>query len=260
LLETTQPFADAFVASLYDAFPFDADLALYRELASETGGRVLEAACGTGRVLVPLALAGFSVVGLDVSAEMLSLARAKLAGAEDGARGRGRLVEADMRSFDLGEQFDLAVVAAKSFAHLTGRADQEAALRSIARHVRAGGLVALDLLHPSPEWLRDPPGSLRQDLCERIDDGAVVIRTETVVSTDLAQQVRVIRSAYELVSPDGSVTKRLVEWPYRWTYRFEAEHLLERAGFAVEALYGGYGREPFTSASPTMVMIARRLG
>src|SRR5919202_2393911 len=117
LVRAPHPWVDGPTARLYDAFPFDADLSLYRELASETGGRVLEAACGTGRVLVPLALAGFSVVGLDVSAEMLSLARAKLAGAEDGARGRSRLVEADMRSFDLGEQFDLAVVAAKSFAH-----------------------------------------------------------------------------------------------------------------------------------------------
>ena len=36
------------------------------------------------------------------------------------------------------------------------------------------------------------------------------------------------------------VAKRFVEWPYRWTHRFEAEHLLERAGFAIEAVYGGY--------------------
>jgi hypothetical protein len=54
------------------------------------------------------------------------------------------------------------------------------------------------------------------------------------------------------------VTKRFVEWPYRWTYRFEAEHLLERAGFIVEGLYGGYQREAFTSSSPAMVFLARR--
>src|ERR671917_5397 len=52
-----QPWGDAALARLYDTFPFDADLPLYLELAAE-GGRVLEVACGTGRVLVPLARAG----------------------------------------------------------------------------------------------------------------------------------------------------------------------------------------------------------
>jgi hypothetical protein len=53
------------------------------------------------------------------------------------------------------------------------------------------------------------------------------------------------------------VAKRFVEWPYRWTHRFEVEHLLARAGFAVEAVYGGYQREPFTSSSATMLFLGR---
>src|SRR5437773_378547 len=138
LVRAGQPWGDATLARLYDAFPFDADVPLYLELASAQGGRVLEVACGTGRVLVPLA----------------------------------------------------------------------------------------------PAWLLEPPGSLRQDLVqEDRDQGITVARTEAVVSTDLASQVRVIRSAYEIVAADGSVTKRFVEWPYRYIYRFEAELLLEQAGF-----------------------------
>lgn len=81
-----------------------------------------------------------------------------------------------------------------------------------------------------------------------------------MVATDLAAQVRVVRSAYEVVAADGSVTKRLVEWPFRSTCRVEAEHLLERAGFAVEAVHGGYGREPFESASTVLLLVARRQG
>src|SRR5919202_3691329 len=91
LVRAPHPWVDGPTARLYDAFPFDADLSLYLELASETGGRVLEAACGTGRVLVPLVGAGFSVVGLDVSSEMLAVARQKLAATTDeGARRRSR--------------------------------------------------------------------------------------------------------------------------------------------------------------------------
>jgi hypothetical protein len=80
-----------------------------------------------------------------------------------------------------------------------------------------------------------------------------------VVSTDLARQIRVIRSMYEIVEDHtGAVTKRFVEWPFRYTYRFEAEYLLEHAGFTVEAVYGSYTREPFTSDSRMMLFLARR--
>jgi SAM-dependent methyltransferase len=222
---------------------------------------VLEVACGNGRLVAPLARAGHSVVGIDASAAMLALAREKLA---DGPGPAGaRLVQADMRDFRLdGQTFDLAILAVKSFAYLLTRADQQRALASIAAHLRPGGLLALDLLHPAPSWLLEPPGSLRQDVVQHVPgEGITIARTETVVSTDLAAQLRVIRSAYELIADDGSLArKRLVEWIYHWTHRFEAELLLERAGFSVEAIYGGYRREPFRSDSRMMLFLARRSG
>ena len=261
LIRADQPWDDAILAGLYDLFPFDADIPLYLELASAQGGRVLEVACGSGRVLVPQARAGHHVVGLDASPHMLARAREKLTAAGLGESGRVRLVQGDMRTFELGEVFDLAVIAVKSFAYLLTRADQQRALAAVAAHLRPGGLLALDLLHPSPAWLLEPPGSLRQDLVQHVPERSVTLaRTEAVVSTDLADQVRVIRSAYEVVADDGSVTKRFVEWPYRYTFRFEAEHLLERAGFEIDAVYGGYRREPFTSESRTMLLLARRVG
>jgi hypothetical protein len=172
---------------------------------------------------------------------------------------RSRLVRGDMRAFDLAERFDLAIAAVKSFAYLVERADQQRALAAVAAHLRPGGLLAIDLLNPSLAWLGQPPGSLTQDLARHDPAaGVTIVRTETAVSTDLARQVRLIRSAYEIVAPDGSVRKRFVEWPYRYVFRFEAEHLLERAGFDIEALYGGYRREPFRSDSLLMLFLARR--
>jgi len=258
-VEADHPWGDAQLARLYDAFPFDADVPWYQELAAAQGGRVLEVACGSGRVLVPLARTCRRIVGLDASPPMLALTREKLSAAGLAAAESVRLVEGDMRCFALDETFDLAIVAVKSFAYLTERSDQQRALAAVAAHLRPGGLLTLDLMHPSPSWLLAPPGSVRQDLVARSPAlAATVARTDTMVSTDLARQVRVIRSAYEIVADDGSLTKRFVEWPYRFTYRYEAEHLLERAAFAVEAVYGGYRREPFTSESATMVLLARR--
>jgi len=261
-VQAEQPWGDAQLALLYDAFAFDADVPLYLELARAQGRRVLEVACGSGRVLLPLVRAGCDVVGVDVSPHMLALARAKL-DAEPTTRGEARLVQADMRTFDLDPKaFDLAISAVKSLAYLTERDDQLRCLRTIAAHLRPGGLLAIDFLHPRPEWIAAAPGSMRDDLLQRVpDQGFTLSRVESVVSTDLARQVRVIRSAYEVIDDRGAVvTKRFVEWPYRWTYRFEAEHLLERAGFTIEGLYGGYQREPFTATSASMVFLARLRG
>jgi len=258
LVRAEQPWADAQLAELYDAFVFDGDLALYLELARGQGQRVLEIACGSGRVLVPLARAGFEVVGVDISRHMLALAQAKL---DTLPAAQARLIQADMRDFRLDEQdFDLAILAVKSFAYLTEPGDQLSCLRHIHAHLRPGGLLAIDFMHPQPEWVAAAPGALRDDLLQRVPDrGYTVSRVESVVSTDLARQVRIIRSAYEVIDDSGSIrTKRLVEWSYRWTYRFEAEHLLARAGFSVEAIYGNYQREPFSSSSAAMVFVARK--
>jgi SAM-dependent methyltransferase len=266
LVRADQPWGDAQLAGLYDVFVFDGDLPFYLELARAQGPKVLEICCGSGRVTVPLARAGFDVVGIDASPHMLALARAKLdADTKDDRQPTGdvRLFQADMRDFRLDTQdFDLAIVAVKSFAYLTEPADQLCCLESIAAHLRPGGLLAIDFLHPQPEWVGATPGTIRDDLLQRVPDrGFTLSRVESVVSTDLARQVRVIRSAYEVIDDEGSlVTKRFVEWPYRWTHRFEAEHLLARAGFSVEAVYGGYQREPFTSSSAAMVFVARARG
>lgn len=258
LVQAEHPWGDAQLAPLYDVFAFDGDLPLYLELARAQGSRVLEVACGSGRVLVPLVRAGFEVVGIDISPHMLALARAKL-----DAGAAAHLIQGDMRDFQLETtDFDLAISAVKSLAYLTERDDQLRCLRTIAAHLRPGGLLAIDFLHPRPDWLAAAPGSMRDDLLQRVPErGFTLSRVESVVSTDLARQVRVIRSAYEVIDDRGAVvTKRFVEWPYRWTHRFEAEHLLERAGFMVEGVYGGYQREPFTSDSPAMVFLARLPG
>jgi ubiquinone/menaquinone biosynthesis C-methylase UbiE len=255
LIRLQHPWIDPVLADLYDAFPFDADVAFYNALAAGHGTDVLELACGSGRLMLPLAKAGNTVVGVDASPHMLSLAEKKLRTAGQDVWRRCDLVQADICALDLGKEFDVAVIAARSFAHLTDRAAQQQALSRVRKHLRPRGILAMDLLNPSPSWLSQEPGTLRQDLVQETLD-RVAMRTEAVISTDRAAQVRRIRSTYDLVDADGRVTRRIVEWPFRFTYRFEAELLLESAGFDVQAVKGGYDGEKFTSTSQRMVIIA----
>lgn len=252
------PFEDPRLPDLYDSFPFEDDIPLYRGLLAEVGHRVLEVACGTGRLLLPLAASGASVVGVDASPAMLARARSKLASCADDVSGRVRLLAADMRDFDAGAAFDLAVVAVKSFGYMATRSDQQQALVNIAAHLRPGSMVVLDLLNPSLDWLAAADGTVTQDLCRQRPDGATVMRTETTVATDRVSQVRLMRSAYETISPDGAVSKAVVEWPLRYAFRNEAELLLESAGIEVVAEWGDYDRSPYGPDSRALIVAGRR--
>jgi SAM-dependent methyltransferase len=257
LLKADQPWADAELARLYDIFPFADDLPLYLKLAQRQGPHVLEIACGSGRVLLPLVRAGFDVFGIDASPHMLALTREKL----DAEGLDAELLQTDMRGFRLQRtDFDLAVVAVKSFCYLTEVEDQLRCLEAIHAHLRPGGVLAMDLMNPRLDWISAQKGSLHDDLLQHVPErGITLSRVESVVSTDLARQVRVIRSIYETVDDFGRVIdKRFVEWPYRWVHRFEAEHLLVRAGFKIEGVYGGYAWQPFESGSPAMIFVATR--
>ena len=104
------------------------DVAFYVEEARRAGAPALELACGTGRVLIPVAEAGLTVVGLDSSAAMLSIAQEKIAELPDTTQRRIELVEGDMRSFALDQRFKLIMIPFRSFLHLMTPAAQRQAL------------------------------------------------------------------------------------------------------------------------------------
>src|SRR4051812_40479846 len=117
----------------------------YRTLALRYGSPVLELAVGTGRIAVPIALAGVETVGLDASEEMLRLADEKARAASAGIK----WVHADMRNFDLGRQFQLIFVASNSFSHLYSRADIEACLGCVRRHLASSGRFVIQVFNPA---------------------------------------------------------------------------------------------------------------
>ena len=112
---------------------FRDDVPLYLGFAGSVPGAILDAGCGTGRLLIPLAKAGYAVTGVDRSADMLRLARANLA--REGMTGDVGLLQGDLRTMDLGRRFTMALVALGSFNHLLTMEDQRAALGRLAAHL-----------------------------------------------------------------------------------------------------------------------------
>jgi SAM-dependent methyltransferase len=251
------------VAATYDVTSpgVPGDVEFYLDLARqahEAGQPVLELACGTGRVAVPIARAGISIVGLDAAPAMLAIAREKGAGLET-----VRWLDGDMRSFALLERFGFAFIAYRSFQHLLTTEDQVACLRCVHDHLVPGGRFSLSLFNPNivdmGRWL-----SVRRGGLQRLEDyqhpasGRRALRWEERQYRQEKQEFHANRMHEELDDQGAVISRSYRFLKLRYLFRYEAEHLLARAGFEVEALHGDFLGAPFTDTSPEMVWVARR--
>ena len=124
--------------ALYDALlPVGAHLPYYAELAGRASGDILELACGTGQLTVPLATAGLQITGLDLSEPMLSAARERAAALKVSVEH----LQGDMRDFDLGRRFALIFIARNSLLHLHSTEDILAAFAMVRRHLAPAGIA-----------------------------------------------------------------------------------------------------------------------
>lgn len=222
---------------------------------------------GTGRVAVPLAAAGYHVLGIDLDPAMLDRARRRAASAASGAADaslgeRLELREADVRAPSPGDaaRYRLAVLALNSLLVFDDRHDQATVLARMADLVGPGGLAVVDIWQPQPidlvrmdgrvslEWLREDPETGRQvtkSASAWYDPATRVVALTTVFEEGLQGQpsVRWTRTdRLRLASAD-----ELVEWA-------------ETAGLEVERLAGDYELAPFGAASERAILVARRPG
>jgi SAM-dependent methyltransferase len=243
------------IAELYDyVVPYRerADVGFFVQAARDSGGPVLEVGSGTGRVLIPTARAGIEITGLDLSPHMLAVCRESLKAELQEVQSRVRLVEADMRRFELGQTFNLVTLPFRPFQHLTTVEEQLACLGCLHRHLRDNGKLILDIFNPKLESLVDTNfGKEMADEPEfSLPDGRKVIRRHSVVSRDVANQINYVELVHYVTHPDGRQERLVQAFPMRYLFKFEAEHLLVRAGFTVEQLYADYDKSPYGSKYP----------
>jgi SAM-dependent methyltransferase len=249
-MHTYDPFARYYDADFRD---HNEDLPFYRELARRTDGPILELMCGTGRVLLPIAEAGYRITGVDSSPAMLALARQRLD--EAALADHATLLTGDVRDLPLPpEAFGLAFVAINSFMHLETVRDQLACLSNVRRALTRRGLLVLDLFNP------DPGEMLREDNRIVLDreyqlDGRLVQKS-VAIDSDVAAQLSRVTYIYDEIADDGGMTRRVMRFTLRWLYRFELEHLLARAGFTLRNLYGSYELDDYTTGSPRLIAVA----
>lgn len=225
------------------------DLPFWRALARRYGGPVLELACGTGRLAIPLAEDGHRVVGLDFSAAMLREAERKAAGREIDAR----WIEGDMRDFDAGGRFALVLLANNALGHLHTLDDFEACMRAVRRHLAPGGRFVIDVFVPRPDLLALTPDEERT-MSEYDDpDGGGRVRVATRSKYEADTQIRRNTTFRHL---PGRAEPEVGRLDLRMYFPQELRALLGYNGFTVEHAFGAFDGRPFDAASPKQILVS----
>lgn len=236
------------------------DVELYLALAGRRPHSILELACGTGRIAIPLAQASHDVVGVDNDRHMLERARHAWAATATKGHGTVELVEADLTEINLDRRFDLIILGLNALLMLTGREAQLAALRVGAEHLAPDGRLVIDVWLPTPADLAAYDGSI--DLAWQRDD------------PDTGATVAKLWSAeYDPTTETTQITTLFDTWPagggalHRVGRRDELHligvsellMLVGQAGMAVTTSAGDYAMEPLGPGSERVVLICTLL-
>jgi SAM-dependent methyltransferase len=232
------------------------DVAFYVDVARAHPGPVLELGAGTGRVTLALAATGLTVIGLDLSAAMLAIAADKRAALAPDAAARVRFVAGDMRCFDLGARFAVALAPFRAFQCLLTPDDQMQALAAIRNHLAPGGTLVLQLFDPRLDLIQPgapPPQEVQVGVHRRTGRRVDAVALDTAL--DPLAQVRRDTWRYREYDAGGAVVREeSLVLTLRWTYRWELHHLLARCGFRVEAEFGDFSRAPPAYAKEMIVV------
>ncbi len=258
-----EALADA-LARLYDLDLLDdpGDLDLWLALAAKTGGPVLELMCGTGRLAVPLAEAGFAVTGVDLDPAMLDRAAVRVAGSDEEARGRLDLVLADVVGLELpgAGTYRLAFVALNSMLLLRSREAQQAAWMALASHLAPGGTAAMDAWLPAAADLARYDGRLHHEYLRRDPEHGAWVSKTAAAQYDAATGTVALTTFFDEGDAGQPPTRWFRRDVVRLTSADEQRVLAESAGLRVELIAGGYDLETLGPHDDRLVLVARRPG
>jgi SAM-dependent methyltransferase len=224
--------------------------------AGRMGHPVLELACGTGRLTIPIAQSGVEIVGLDLSPSMLAHARTKA----ETARTEIEFVEGDCRSFDLGRKFALIFMAFNSMQHLHDYASLSGLFASVHKHLADDGRFVFDVFNPKIEILARSAGERRLEREYQDPDGRGTTAFEYSATYDDSSQVSRIRCYFVRRGANGEEDEVREEGLHlRSFFPQELDLLVRSQGFEVLEKFGNFERKKFGSGDPKQVVVCKPL-
>ena len=226
------------------------DIPFYINKVKEYGGPILELACGTGRVTIPIAQNGLSVTGLDLLNTMLKEARRK--SKETGVK--IEWIEADMAKFDLNKKFNLILIPGCAFNALLDLKSVEKCLICVKKHLKPNGGFIFDAFNPNLDILVRDPSKIYPNAEYQDPDGRGLVIVKENTKYDKANQILLWRLSYSIADKIISKSKEL---KLRMFFPQELDAILKYNGFEIDAKYGDFEYTPFDSNPERQIFVCQ---
>ena len=242
------------VAEFYDLFAKNDDLEFFVKLALECGGRALELGVGTARVAIELARSGISVTGIDTSRDMLDVARRKMKREPEEVKQRLTLKRADMRSFHLGQVFDLVYSPGGGFQECLTAKDMNDCLNCVFSHLKREGKLVLAIWMPS----------LERDFGERVYDEPRRYHHDNMVARSIVwsepgKEGRPrIKILYQVFAGGLLLREHEVTATVNVLSAEKVRSVLEGSGFSIEQELGNFESGQYVPGDEWMVVVAKQ--
>lgn len=221
----------------------------FKELASNANGPVLDLACGTGRMTIPLAKKKFDVTGMDICSNMLEHAKRKAV-----ALGISiRWIHKDCRNFQLGRKFHLIIMTGNAFQAMLTTDDQMKLLACVKDHLHPDGLFVFDTRNPDLNELTK--SSLEEHWHTYTNASGNSTYVSGYHSYDALLQIATYTTIRKIENAIGNSSVRTTEIKLRYTFPQELMLLLYCSGFQLLKRYGGYDKQQFSGKQNQMINI-----
>ena len=246
------------ISDMYDMDQTDiSDVEFALSIIGEKPKRVLEVACGSGRILVPLAKAGHSVTGLDFDEYMLDKISAR-------AKGMKNITwqKSDVIKEDWGKGYDVVMLAANFLFNIIADIDyakaQMLVIQKSSNALVSDGHIYIDYgytLHPE-NWF----GNANENVVWQGTDSNGNTGKMTLLNSsfDSKKGLNKFVRRFELLLSDGTEIKQDIPSTKHFATLEQIHKWLEVAGFIVEEEYGDYSRSPISEMTNRAIIWARK--
>lgn len=248
------------LAEYYDELhaSLSVDIGMILSMAAH-GAPVLELGCGTGRLLLPLARAGYDVVGVDRSLPMLRRAQRRIASEPAEVGQFVKLLCADMTTIAFtGAEFELALIPYNTLMHLASE-NAAIALRRIRHHLAPRGRLFIDVVNPLLVEQTDETQALSLERVFTDESSGDYVAVMAANELDAERQLLKITWLFDR-SPrhGGQVSRSVVQVDYHYYFPHQVELMLQEAGLELVAMYGNYNEHPYSEESERLLVVAQR--
>lgn len=234
--------------------PYTDELPFLLAWASLMKGTIIELACGTGRVTIPLAQAGHRLLGVDLHHGMLERARAK-----SNAQGVAiDWMEQDCTQLEVSVHSPMIYMVGNSFQHFLTNEAQDQLLQGVSRHLQKDGIFIFNTRFPSREELMQP-STEEYWRSYREDETNVRVDVYTISHYNPLEQLQYYTTIRRYIDQQDQLTRETnTHITLRYVYPKEMERLLFVNGFELVHLYEDWKMNPLTADSYQMIYVCRK--